>query len=207
LARLYKANPRAKMEAIAIIGGVSAILCLSTEFWKSGGRLLKLAKTLHHAGKEMQDISKEVLNFSKILRILDETLESAQNVEIIVGRASVKKQLVDELVDHSRPLLKDFGRLRKKLKPLTRDQSSNAFSRIIARFRWSRNKSDMMYLRRALDSHKITLNLLIVTIILGERVAECKRCEERGEDIPEQLKMKMCDLSPHKLPRTLTQIK
>jgi hypothetical protein len=64
-----------------------------------------------------------------------------------------------------------------------------------------------MYLRRALDSHKLTLNLLIVTIILGERVAECKRCEERGEDIPEKLRMKMCDLSPHNLPRTLTQIK
>lgn len=194
------------MEAIAIIGGVSAVLSMSMEFWKAGGRLLKLAKTMHHAVKEVQDISTEILNFSKILRILDETLESAQNAEIIVGRASAKKQLVDELVDQSRPLLKEFGRLRKKLKPLTRDQSSNAFMRMVARFQWSRNKSDTMYLRRALDSHKMTLNLLIVTIILGERVAECKRCEERGENVPEQLKIKMCDLSTHKLPRTLTQI-
>jgi hypothetical protein len=195
------------MEAIAIIGGISAVLSMSMEFWKAGGRLLKLAKTMHHAGKEVQDISTEILNFSKILRILDETLESAQNAEIIVGRASAKKQLVDELVDQSRPLLKEFGRLRKKLKPLTRDQSSNALRRMIARFQWSRNKSGMMYLRRSLDSHKSTLSLLIVTIILGERVAECKRYEERGENIPEQLKMKMCDLSPHKLPRTLTQTK
>jgi hypothetical protein len=194
------------MEAIAAIGVLSAVFSMSTEFWKLGGRLLKLAKTIHHARKEVQDISREVLNFSKVLRILYETLESAQNVEII-GRASAKKQLVDELVDQSRPLLKDFRRLRKKLKPLTRDQSSNAFRRMIARFQWSRNKSGMMYLRRSLDSHKSTLSLLIVTIILGERVAECKRYEERGENIPEQLKMKMCDLSPHKLPRTLTQTK
>ena len=188
------------MEAIAIIN-------ISLEFWKMGRRLLKLAKTIHHAQKEVQDISKDILSFSKILRLLDETLESAQNAEIIVGQASAKKQLVDELVDQSRPLLKDFGRLRKKLKPLTRDQSSNAFRRMVARFQWSRSKSGTMYLRRALDSHKMTLNLLIVTLILGERVAECKRREEGGEKVPEQLKMKMCDLSPHKLSRTLTQIK
>lgn len=195
------------MEAIAVIGGVSAVFSISAEFWNLGSRLLKLAKRMHHARKEVQDISNEVLSFSKILRLLDETLESARNAEIIVGRASAKKQLVDELVDQSRPLLKDFGRLRQKLKPLTRDQSSNAFTRMIARFRWSQNKSGMMYLRRALNSLKLTLNLLIVTIILGERIAECKRREERGENIPEQLKMKMCDLLPHKLPRTLTQIK
>jgi hypothetical protein len=195
------------MEAIAVIGGVSAVFSISAEFWNLGSRLLKLAKRMHHARKEVQDISNEVLDFSKILRLLDETLESARNAEIIVGRASAKKQLVDELVNHSRPLLKDFGRLRQKIKPLTRDQSSNAFTRMIARFRWSQNKSSMMYLRRALNSLKLTLNLLIVTIILGERIAECKRREERGENIPEQLKMKMCDLSPHKLPRTLTQTK
>jgi hypothetical protein len=194
------------MEAIAVLGGVSAVFSISMEFGKMGGRLLKLAKTLYHARKEVQDISKEVLNYSKILRILDETLESAQNAEVIVGRASAKKQLVDELVDQSRPLLEDFRRLRKKLKPLRKGQSSNAFRRTIARFQWSRNKSGTMYLRRALDSHKITLNLLIVTIILGERVVECKRCEERGENVPEKLKMKMCGLSPRKLPRTLTQV-
>jgi hypothetical protein len=207
LAQLYKATSRAKMEAIAVIGGVSAVLSMSMEFWNLGKRLFKLAKTMHHARKEVQDISKEVLNFSKVLRFLDETLESARNTEIIVGRASAKEQLVDELVGQSRPLLNDFGQLRKKLKPLTRDQSSNALRRMIARFQWSRNKSGMMYLQRSLNSHKITLNLLIVTIILGERVAECKRCEEKGEDIPEQLKMTMCDLSPHKLSRTLTQVK
>src|SRR3954454_5150451 len=106
------------MEAIAVIS-------ISMEFWKMGRRLLKLAKTIHHARKEVQDISKEVLNFSKILRILDETLESAQNAEIIVGRASAKKQLVDELIHQSRPLLEDFRRLRKKLNPLTLDQFNN----------------------------------------------------------------------------------
>lgn len=189
------------MEAIAVIGGVSAILSVAVEFGKMGGRLHKLAKTIYHAQKEVQDISKEVLNFSRILRILDETLESAQNAEIMTGRASAKRQLVDELVDQIRPLLKEFGRLRRKLKPLKEGQSSNAFRRLIAGFQWSWNKSTTTYLRRVLDSHKITLNLLIVTIILGERIAECKRCEERGEDVPEKLKMKMCDLSPDKLLR------
>jgi len=189
------------MEAIAVIGGVSAVLTIAMEFGKMGGRLHKLAKTIYHAQKEVQDISKEVSNFSGILHILDETLESAQNAEIMTGRASAKRQLVDELVDQIRPLLKEFGRLHKKLKRLKEGQSSNAFRRLIAGFQWSRNKGSTTYLRRVLDSHKITLNLLIVTIILGERIAECKRCEERGEDVPEKLEMKMCDLSPDKLLR------
>jgi hypothetical protein len=119
----------------------------------------------------------------------------------MIGRASAKRQLVDELVNQIRPLLKEFRRLRKKLKPLKEGRSSNAFSRLIAGFQWSWNKSSTTYLRRVLDSHKITLNLLIVTIILGEKIAECKRCKERGEDVPEKLKMKMCDLSPGKLLR------
>jgi hypothetical protein len=185
------------MEAFAVIGGVSAVFGISTEFWKLGGQLLKLAKTMYHARKEVRDMGREVLNFSRVLRILDETLESAQNAEVIVGQASAKKHLVDELVSQSRPLLDDFRRLLKKLIPLTQDESSNVVRRIIARFKWSRSKRSTKYLRRALDSHKMTLNLLIVTIILGERVAEWKRCEERGEDVPERLKMKMYDLSPH----------
>ena len=190
------------MEAIALIGGISAVLSIALEFGKMGDRLCTLAKTLCHAQEEVQDIGKEVLNFSKILRILDVTLDSAHNTELIIGRASAAKLLVQELIDQSRPLLQGFRRLRKKLRPLRGDQSTNFISRTIARFRWSRKKSDMVCLRQALDSHKSTLSLLIVTIMLGEKVAECKRCEEKGENVPENLKMKMCGLSSDKLLRT-----
>jgi hypothetical protein len=192
--RWPKASFCAKMEAIAVIGGASAVLTIAVEFGKMGERLYRLVKTLCHAQKEVQDISKEVLNFSKILRILDETLDSAQMTEATIGGLSAQKQLVQELIDQSRPLLKDFGQLRKKLKSHREDQSTNAISCLIARLQWSRYKTSTIYLRRALDSHKITINLLIVTIFLEVTVAECKRCEEKGEIVPEKLKMKICGL-------------
>jgi hypothetical protein len=195
------------MEAIAVIGGVSAILSIAKESAEIAKRLCNLAKTLYHAQKEVQDISKEVQSFSRILLLLDDILDSAQSTELTVGRASTKKKLVQELVKQSRSLLKEFGRLREKLKPLIKDQSTNTLSRTIARLRWSRNKSSTTDLRRALDSHKITLNLLLTTILLGEKVAECKRYEQRGESVPEKLKMKMCGHLPDKLSCILTLIK
>jgi hypothetical protein len=195
------------MEAIAVIGGASAILGIAVESGKIAKWLYRLAKTLYHAQKEVQDISKEVLSFSRILLLLDDILDSAQSTELTVGRASTQKKLVQELVKQSGSLLKEFGRLREKLKPLRKDQSTNTLSRTIARLRWSRNKGSTTYLRRALDSHKITLNLLITTILLGEKVAEYKRCEQRGQSVPEKLKMTMCGLLPDKLSCILTLIK
>jgi hypothetical protein len=195
------------MEAIAVIGGASAVLSIAMEFGKMGERLYRLVKTLRYAQKEVQDISKEVSNFSKILRILDETLDSAQSTELIIGQESTQAQLIQELMDQSCPLLKEFKRLRVKLKPLREGQSTDAISRAIARFQWWRNKNSTIYLRRLLDSHKVTLNLLIVTILLGEKVAEYRRCEQKGESVSEKLRMTMCGLSSDKLLYILTLIK
>jgi hypothetical protein len=156
-------------EASAIIGITMTVLAVSKS-------LKKTAKTIVHAQKELEAVSKEINMFSTLLLLFKETvIDKVEAAQSRVLDSTKAKRFQDTLHNEAQGLVKNFKILVKDLQPLRRKKGQKAGLLLQGKARlywWFSVKDEVKLLQGLLEKTKTSLNIWVTIVQLGLHLDE-----------------------------------
>ncbi|OJD30278.1 mapkkk cascade protein kinase regulator ste50 [Diplodia corticola] len=128
--------------------------------------LYQFADEVGSAAKDAKHIGREISNFCFILRILGTTLKEADAASVMHCR-----DVAEEMNERCLTMFIEIIELVRDLQRFVGGPGENSF-KWTAKIKWALQKPRITYLRASLDTYKTTLNLMLETLSLADRVAK-----------------------------------
>jgi hypothetical protein len=178
-------------EAIAVLGALSAIASLASQFAHLSKRLNHYTKHIKHARTEIKEVDLEVSQFTILLRMFRGSISSSASKKLPLVQEALTADLPGILSRHSTMILRDANNMLGKLKPLRDDKDSSWFTQGVARLRWAFEKDGVKPLKLSLISVKMSLNLFLIILHVSEKEHEVQVQAQAGQEVSEQLRREL----------------
>lgn len=148
------------------LGIVGSIVGIAAAGVKVSLTLYQFAEEVGSAARDAKHIGSEISNLCFILRILATTLDKADAASVL--RCT---DVAEEMNGRCLAMFIEIIGLVQDLQNYIGAPGENSF-RWTRRIRWALQKPRITYLRASLDSYKATLNLMLETLTLADKLAK-----------------------------------
>ncbi|KAK0663643.1 hypothetical protein DIS24_g1051 [Lasiodiplodia hormozganensis] len=168
-------------EALALVGGASALITISKDFLHVGKKLRHYRKTLKHAKEEIEAVEVDTMTCGDILVLFDNALEEDPSP---MAEKMRKMEIDKNLHKRSRSLLRKIRMiLEKRLRPMSKKHSPGALQRLAAQCMWLFQKDEINEILNELERVKASVQMCISLVTY----AALKDRASQMTDIPPEL--------------------
>ena len=147
---------------MAEIGALASVIGIAGAGAKISIAIFDFVSIVGAAASEMAALGTEVSQFCVVLKQVEATLSKAKksvrySMTALLGIESITKQCD--------PILKEIEQILSGLK------KKNAEPNFMARLAWTLKRSKVQLLRKTLESAKLTLSCMLMTLLFAENIA------------------------------------
>jgi hypothetical protein len=153
---------------MAEVGAVASIVGIAIAGAKISMILYELGSTAKSAKSEVNKVAVSIATFSSVLQQLASTLEKAHSARFSISAIGTTQ----EILDRCQEIFDEIGEVVKDLK-ITKDGGKNLTQKSVshvARVQWVFKRVKVLKLQAELESMKLTLTLMLVTLNLADKI-------------------------------------
>ena len=177
-------------EALAALGGLSAVLQIADGMTKTISRISSCIDTMRKAPKQVQDFEIQSVNFSNNLHMFyDLSEECIARMHPTSSKTRIRLQQATGMILQSRRVMTGMEDLLKRLENLCGYEGGSAFQKWLERMLWIFDQSPVKHLRLDLSVASTTMGNFI-SMLMWEDLArrlEHSSSEEAKAKINRQL--------------------
>ncbi|KAF4546707.1 uncharacterized protein LTHEOB_4015 [Lasiodiplodia theobromae] len=150
-------------EALAFVGGASALITISKDFLRAGKKLRYYGRTLKHAKEEIKAVEVDTMTCGNILVLFNNALEEDSSPMA----AKIRNLEIDRnLQKRSSSLLQKIQMiLEKRLRPMSKKHNPGALQRRAAQCMWLFQKSEINETLNELERVKASVQMCMGLVI------------------------------------------
>jgi len=153
---------------MAELGALASIVGIAAAGAQISMTLYKLGSTVGSAKRDVNKVAASIATFCSVLQQLASTLEKARSARFSISAIGTTQ----EILDRCQELFSEIEEVVKKLETGEQGGKSPKQASIghVARVKWVFQRVKVQRLQAELESMKLTLTLMLITLNLAEKI-------------------------------------